>query len=198
MATSTTLRLHPPSLLRLLLILGFALALASFIVQLIFYQAPEFRGLNSLVEFTNVDGENSVPSWFSATQLFACSVILWIVAGLERSAGRPHVRSWLGLAVIFTLLSIDETVQFHELLSNILEETFDLSGFFYFAWVIPGALFVLVLAGLYLQFLWSLPARTRYLMLAAGGIFVCGALGVEAVTGRYVEVNGFPTRDWLR
>lgn len=72
-----------------------------------------------------------------------------------------------------------------------LEETFDLSGFFYFAWVVPAALFVFVLAGIYLRFWWRLPARTRYLLLAAGGLFLSGALGVEAVTARYVEGNGF-------
>jgi len=95
------------------------------------------------------------------------------------------------LTVIFLLLSVDEAVSFHELLSDILEETFSLSGFSYFVWVVPGTLFVAFVGGLYLHFLWNLPARTRYLMLAAGGIFLCGALGVEAVTARYVESNGF-------
>lgn len=89
------------------------------------------------------------------------------------------------------LLSADEAVSFHELLSDILEETFSVSGFFYFAWVVPRALFAASVGGLYLRFLWSLPARTRYLILAAGGIFLCGALGVEAVTARYVEENSF-------
>ncbi len=103
----------------------------------------------------------------------------------------PYLRHWLGLAVIFLLLSVDEAVSFHELLSDFLEKTFNVSGFFYFAWIVHGTLFVAFVGGLYLHFLWNLPARTRYLMLAAGGIFLCGALGVEAVTARYVESNGF-------
>lgn len=103
----------------------------------------------------------------------------------------PYLRHSLGLAIIFLLLSVDEAVSFHELLSDDLEETFDVSGFFYFAWVVPGTLFVVVVAGLYLYFVWNLPAWTRYLMLAAGGVFLCGTLGVEAVTARYVEENGF-------
>lgn len=117
--------------------------------------------------------------------------VLFTIAGLECRTKCPYARSWSGLAVIFLLLSIDETIQFYELVSDVLKETFDLSGFFYFAWVVPAAIFVLILAGVYLRFLWRLPARTRYLMLAAGGLFLSGALGVEAVTARYVEGNGF-------
>ena len=191
MHTSAKLEVNPVRLLKLLLGTGFVLAVVSLFVQLVFYQGPEFRGINSLVEFTNVDGENSVPSWYSSTQLFVCSGVLFAIAGLERRASRPHARSWWGLAVIFLLLAIDETVQFHELVSDILEETFNLSGFFYFTWVIPAAVFVLVLAAVYLRFFLGLPARTRYLMFAAAGLFLSGALGVESVTARYVEANGF-------
>ena len=127
----------------------------------------------------------------AGTVLRSSSCVLFAIAGLEHKARRPHARSWSGLAVIFLLLAIDETVQFHELVSDVLEETFNLSGFFYFAWVVPAAVFVLVLAGVYLRFLLRLPVRTRYLMLAAGDLFLSGALGVEAVTARYVEANGF-------
>ena len=192
MPTSAQLRVYPVRLLKLLLAVGLALALLSFFVQVYLYTGTEFRGLNTLVKFTNVDGENSLPSWYSSVQLFLCSLALFVIARLERGA-RRYARGWLGLAVLFSLLSIDETIQFHELVSNILEEQFNLSGFLYFAWVVPAALFVLILAGVYLRFLLRLPAKTRYLALAAGGLFLTGALGVEAVTARYVEDNGTTT-----
>lgn len=101
MPTSVRFQVHPASFLKLLLGIGFALTLLSFMVQVVFYQAPEFRGLNSLVDFTNVDGENSVPSWYSSVQLFVCSVVLFVIAGLERRASRSQTRGWSGLAVIF-------------------------------------------------------------------------------------------------
>ncbi len=152
------------------------------VVQPIFCQVSEFRGLNRSSNSPNVDGENSIPSWFSSIQLFACSGALWTVAGLESRAGaRTSANGWVW-PLFFLLLSVDEAVSFHELLSDVLEETFDVSGFFYFAWVVPGTLFVVVTAGLYLYFVWNLPAWTRYLMLAAGGIFLYGTLGVEHVT----------------
>ena len=144
MPTSAKLRIHPAGLLKLLLGIGFVLALVNIIVQVVLYQAADFRGLNSLVRFTNVDGENSVPSWYSSTQLFVCAGVLFTIAGLECRTKRPYARSWSGLAVVFLLLSIDETIQVHELVSDVLEETFNLSGFFYFAWVVQAALFVFV------------------------------------------------------
>lgn len=72
MPTSAKLRVHPAVLLKLLLSIGFVLALVSIIVQVVLYQASEFRRLNSLVRFTNVDGENSLPSWYSYAALRVC------------------------------------------------------------------------------------------------------------------------------
>ncbi len=193
MATSPTLRISPWKLLRLLLLVGLGLALVSLLVQLYVYTGTEFRGLNSIVKLTNVDAENSIPSWYSAVLLMLCSASLYGIYRLEHQARRQYAGSWLGLAVIFLALSVDETVQFHELTGDIIQEKFSLSGFLYFAWVIPGTLFVVTFIAIYLRFLLNLPARTRYLALGAGALYLAGALGVEVVTAGYVARYGDET-----
>ena len=185
--------ISPWKLLRLLLLVSLGLALVSLLVQLYVYTGTEFRGINSIVKLTNVDGENSVPSWYSAVLLAVCSVTLFAIYTLERRAGRRYTKSWLGLAIIFLAMSIDETVQIHELVGDILAERSNFSGFLYFAWVIPGMLFVLIFAAVYLRFFFYLPARTRYLALSAGVLYLGGALGVEVVTAGYVARYGDET-----
>jgi hypothetical protein len=63
-------------------------------------------------------------------------------------------------------------------------------GLFYFVWVIPGAIFVLVTALNYFKFLLHLPSKTRYLFIAAGGIYIGGALAMEMVGGYYADLAG--------
>ncbi len=76
--------------------LPYLLEVSRDVVQPIFCQVSEFRGLNRSSNSPNVDGENSIPSWFSSIQLFACSGALWTVAGLERSAGaRTSATGWV-------------------------------------------------------------------------------------------------------
>ncbi|MEG3932659.1 MULTISPECIES: hypothetical protein [unclassified Microcoleus] len=79
----------------------------------------------------------------------------------------------------------------HEILIiNDLGKALHLGGFFYFIWVIPGALFVVVTGLAYLKFLLHLPRKTRDCFLLAGSIYVGGALGMEMVTGYYADAVG--------
>lgn len=64
-------------------------------------------------------------------------------------------------------------------------------GIFYFAWVLP-ALVLLVGLGLYfVGFLRRLPSPTRRAFSATGLIYLGGAVGVELIAGRHVEVHGY-------
>jgi len=63
-------------------------------------------------------------------------------------------------------------------------------GFFYFAWVIPGGLFVLGFLLVYLRFLSRIPAETRRGFLLAGFVYCFGSLGMEMIDGRYASLHG--------
>lgn len=66
----------------------------------------------------------------------------------------------------------------------------DRGGLLARAWVVFGAAVVLVLALVYWPFLAGLPARTRRLFLAAGSLYVGGAVVMEAVYARAEDRYG--------
>ncbi len=75
-------------------------------------------------------------------------------------------------------------------MSRYLEKRFDTTGLFAYAWVIPGAGFVLICLVSFWKFLMNLPFRTRNLFIIAGGCFVGGAIGIEMIGGQYADLYG--------
>jgi hypothetical protein len=64
----------------------------------------------------------------------------------------------------------------------------------YFAWVVPYAALVVVIGLLYTRFLRRLPRGVSVRFVIAGGIFVCGALGMELISERMIEQLGYDYR----
>jgi len=82
--------------------------------------------------------------------------------------------------------AIDEAAQIHDMVTYLVRRsTFHPRGFFYYAWVIPFGIFVLIFVLAYLQFLAHLPTKTRWLFITAGALYAGGALGMEMVAGFY-------------
>jgi hypothetical protein len=144
----------------------------------------------SVVRLTWLDGEANIPSWYSASLLLLCSLLLAAIAFAHKHHRLGHSVHWLVLSLIFAFLSLDETAQLHELSISPLRRMFDATGFFYYAWIIPAGLCVALFVAGYLSFLAKLPARTRRLFLLAGAIFVGAAIGVEAVSGMQASLQG--------
>jgi hypothetical protein len=144
----------------------------------------------SVVRLAWADGEGNIPAWYSASLLLLCSFLLATIAAAQRQHRRGYVVRWLVLSLIFVFLSLDETAQLHELSIAPLRDLFDPTGFFHYAWIIPAGICVALFVLGYLSFLAKLPARTRGLFLSAGALFVGGALGVEAVSGKQASLHG--------
>ncbi|MEG3847920.1 hypothetical protein QT971_10720 [Microcoleus sp. herbarium19] len=139
----------------------------------------------------NLDREINYPSWYSSFTLLFCAILLGIIATAKKKQGDRFVSHWKALGFIFLFLSLDEILSIHEILIiDDLRKALNLGGFFYFIWVIPGAIFVLLTALAYLKFLRHLPQKTRQLFLLAGSIYVGGALGMEMVCGYYADAVG--------
>jgi hypothetical protein len=115
-----------------------------------------------------------------------CSILLVNIAISNKLRDARYAFHWKVLAILFLCLSIDEAVVIHERLFNFKGE-----GFFYFLWVIPGTVFVLVFVTLFLKFLNHLPEKTRFQFIIAGTLFVSGALGMELVDGYYNDIYGW-------
>jgi len=142
--------------------------------------------------------EGNLPTWYSSLLLAGCGLLLLFIGAGVRQAGGGFVRRWRLLGVIFLYMSLDEAVELHEHLGELVE----LHGVFYFSWVVPAGLFVLALGLAYLPFLKHLPAHTRRRFLLAGTIYVGGALVLELPLGYWAERAGrdnliYGLLDWV-
>lgn len=89
--------------------------------------------------------EYNVPTWV-ASLLFAYAALLqWRLA--RAAPGWPHRYLWGALAAICLLASLDEYIQIHERLGNLLpaDSATAISQQIGYAWVIPGLAIALVL-----------------------------------------------------
>jgi len=146
--------------------------------------------LYTFVPQFNLDREMNVPTWFSSFLFLFSALLLHSVYRRENSAGRPFVSRWRLLAGVFVFLSVDEISAIHETLVESLRGAFHAGGYLYFAWVIPGAGFVVLLAVILWGWFRSLPKAVRVAFGLAAAVFLAGALGLEMVGGNYVLLHG--------
>lgn len=141
------------------------------------------------VDMFVLDYEANLPTWFSAGLLLYAGILLAFVAVDQARRSAPFVGRWRFLAGVFVYLSIDEATSIHELAGPPLREM-GVGGIFYYAWILPAAVLLLVMGAAYLPFLRALarPLRNRFLLSAA--VYLGGAMGLEMMGGWYVEQNG--------
>lgn len=143
----------------------------------------------------DVDSEVSIPAWFSSSVLLLCSVLLAIITSTLKRTSERYVPHWGALAILFTLLSLDESISVHEMFIEPLRSLLGVSGPLYFAWVVPGGAFVVVIALAYRKFVFDLPAESRRLFIVAGALYLSGALGLEMIGGLWVDLYG--QQNWI-
>jgi hypothetical protein len=100
---------------------------------------------------------------------------------------------WLVLTCMFLFLAFDEAVAIHETIGDYFELYLDASGYFYYMWVVPYGIAVGVFGVIFLRFVLRLPAHTRKRFIAAGTIFLSGALGLEMLGAREADLNSTET-----
>ena len=150
----------------------------------------------------DVGEERSIPTWFESIQFLLCSILLAVVAVAKKQRNDRYSLHWGVLSIILLLLSLDEVASLHEATGQQLERLlrsiagFDPGGAISFFWVVPGAVFVLVVLLAYLRFLVHLPQTTRRWFLFAGALFVLGALGMEMLTAQVMSSSG-GISDWI-
>lgn len=169
------------------LIAGY-LALQSIVMRWVQSSLPDSpQWFDVIVRIVNINLEQSLPTWYA-------TILLVIVAGLAtfiaQDASQPHRKHWFGLAFLFAFLSIDEAISIHEELTIPLREALDMSGIFYFSWIVVGLVLVTLISLIYLRFVLNLPAPIRNLTILAGAVFVGGGIGVEAISAALYEQTG--------
>jgi len=139
----------------------------------------------------NLNAENTVPAWFSSVLLLTVAIYAYLIAQQDTAHTRKHRRLWLLLAVLFVVLSMDETVSLHEMIGGIVaKHGGEGTGLLRFAWVVPGLAFCVLVGGLFIPFVRDLAPGVRGQVVAAGLIYVSGALGMEMIGGAVYSRSG--------
>lgn len=118
----------------------------------------------------------------------ACAVLAVVVA----AAGRGGGHRWAALGLTFVAMSLDETVALHERLDSGVTDTLDVegTGALRHPWVVAGVVLAAALVVVAARAIVKLP-RQRRLWVALGlGVYVGGALGLEAVSGVVLDAAG--------
>ena len=129
--------------------------------------------------------------------LIGIAALLALLAARAFNEGSRWRRHWAGLVVIFLVLAYDEASSLHERLVPIIRQVVEAKGFLYFGWIIPGAIFALVIGLVYLRFVLALPRATAVLTILGGALYVTGTLGVEAISGAYASAHHTDTAGYL-
>lgn len=139
-------------------------------------------------ELANINREANIPTWYATALLLAAALLLLVITLSHRASGKQYV-AWAGLTAIFAYISMDEAGTIHEKLTPILQEQLELTGFFYFGWVVVGIAVALIVGLLYLPFVWRLPSHVRRWFIVAGVLYVGGALVVESISANLWFLN---------
>lgn len=136
----------------------------------------------------NLDVEYSIGTWLGTVYLFVIAALAGVLARVSAVRG-DRVR-WSILSLMVLAVSIDEVTRLHERAGEVIRDSLDTSGFLYFAWVIPAAVVVLVMAAAYLRFLYQLASPAGTLLICGAAIYVSGALGLELLGGQEASEGG--------
>ncbi len=188
----TTVRFSLGRLTRLHLVAILLLASGHLVTQWLRH-AQGFGSVFGLVDFLDLANEGNLPTFFSTWQLLLCAAVMGLIAAVrldQRDRFRWH---WATLAVLTFYLAMDEAAGIHELMirpTQLLLPSLT-TGIFYWAWVIPALIGVLVCAVANFRFAFqALPRDLRSQLMLAVVVFVTGAVIVEMFEAAHFQMHG--------
>jgi hypothetical protein len=189
------LAINAKTIVRIIIIAVLLITLAGLAARFALYMWGEVEFLQPLRLF-DVGEERSIPTWFESILFLLCSMLLAVIAAAKKQRNDRYSLHWGVLSIILLLLSLDEVASIHEAIGQQSERLLHIAtgftpgGAISFFWVVPGAIFVIIVLLAYLRFLAHLPRTTRRMFLFAGALFVLGALGLEMLTAQVVSSSG--------
>ena len=169
------------------------LLIAHCISFFLFFTLPVQHITLLLTKLFDVGRDYNVPTLFSSFLLLMASILLFYIYRQKKAgSGKKADYRWLVLSIIFFYLAIDEYARIHEELMETVHSRLHikLTGYLFVPWVIPYALFTLVVFIYFFRFVLNLPKKTSNLIFIAGFIYVAGALGFEMLEAHELEING--------
>jgi len=144
----------------------------------------EHGRLTVYARWFDLSAEQAVPAWVSSAVLLLVALAASDMAVRARTApggARGRWGYWALLALVFTYLSLDETVGVHEELNEVSAHFVGREGILYYGWYVIALPIVAVFALVMARWLRTLPRRTSTRMVLAGVLYVGGAIGFELV-----------------
>lgn len=141
--------------------------------------------------FANLDGEANLPAWYTSA--------LWITgawycrrAGLvarQVTGAFREIPYWSAISLGCLILSLDEAASIHEFVGDYLDhQAGGAEGYTpVYRWVWAGAGVAILAFAASIRFLLALPRKTAIGLLAAGTVFLLGALGMETIGSLYAH-----------
>jgi len=123
-----------------------------------------------------LDFDKSIPTWVSSFGLSSAAVLLASIARQRSRAELRFARHWWVLAAGFAFMSVDESVELHEY--------FGLPGassVIALDWLSFGVPLIIFMGVAFTQFLRGLPRGIRHALVAAGVVYLSGAIVSEIV-----------------
>ncbi|RDV14236.1 hypothetical protein DXT99_15705 [Pontibacter diazotrophicus] len=135
--------------------------------------------------------EGNLSTYFSTFNLALASILSYVVY----STGKKATYHWLYLSLLFLFLSIDESAQLHETFGGLAGSKFnsyldEVPPFLSWAWMVPYAVFTLLVGLYFFKFTLKLPVKTRSLFYLSGCIYVFAALGLEFCEAHFDTLYG--------
>ncbi|MBK8784487.1 MAG: hypothetical protein IPO22_22430 [Anaerolineales bacterium] len=194
---SATVQFNPKKIL--IALLGMVVAIVGLSIygqKVRFFGVADVRGpwhefiLDQLMKNFYLDAEGNIVTFINALLLFIPSLILTAI-GIWKTSVKDKFRfHWIGLALIFFFLSIDEAAVIHENMIKPMRAIVGAEGFFYFAWIIPGIIIVAAFGLVYLMFFLHLENKFKVLFLFSLGVYISGVIGGEMISGYYAANLG--------
>lgn len=144
----------------------------------------------AIFDLFSVNTEESIPTWYSTFLLLLASLLLAFITHQKKETAAPYFKHWAGLALLFLFLSLDEGAVIHEIFADPMQENFQTTGFFAFGWQLAYLPWVIVVGLAYVPFVLKLPADTAKLFIAAGLLYIGGAVVIEGISANEWEAAG--------
>ncbi|MBD1826036.1 hypothetical protein H6F71_00730 [Microcoleus sp. FACHB-61] len=173
------------------------LVVLSFLSQVTVYYLPDYPSRDFFANSFNVDAEKNLPTFYSFLALLFSSLLLGAIAHAKNLDSDRYKQHWKILSFIFLYLSLDEIGQLHEKFIDPMRSLLNATGVLYFTWIVPFGFLVGIFLLSYSKFVFHLPLATRKLFVAAGALYIGGAIGMEIPGGYIFTTTGMESLPYL-
>ena len=158
------------------------ISLSFFVLHIVSESLINFFGVSEsfyqdFFDAINLDEEFNLPAIYSGLLLFFCSLLLRQISIFCKKAEK---KNWILLGRVFLFLSFDEVFQIHELfvISDLRQYVHPSLASI---WVIPYGILFVLFSCRFVPFFLGLRSPISVFSLVSGGIYVTGAIAVEAL-----------------